>query len=164
MNRCCIIPCFSAPHSLFSIWKDPRGVSVEVRRVDLANWALRMSPKLTTGVKYIFHWGFWPDQRSGNPNHIRYYILYVKPLRSKRSKNGFYDIISSTICNMKSTVKTSELSRHLCWPTSRRCCMLSPLLQFANSQIKTYCTYYVIWYIKHLVLTSQYLLEVFPIL
>ena len=42
---------------------------VETRRVDLANWALRTSPKFTTGVKYQFHQGFWPDQRSGNSNH-----------------------------------------------------------------------------------------------
>ena len=42
---------------------------VEVRRVDLANWALQTSPKFTTGVKYQFHKGFWRDQRSGNPNH-----------------------------------------------------------------------------------------------
>ena len=33
-----------------------------MRRVDLANWALRTSPKFTTGVKYKMHQGFWPDQ------------------------------------------------------------------------------------------------------
>ena len=32
---------------------------------DLANWALRTSPKFATEVR---HQGFWPDQRSGNPN------------------------------------------------------------------------------------------------
>ena len=48
--------------------KDPRGTKVEVRRVDLANWGLQSSPKFTTGVKYQYHQGFWPDQRSGNPN------------------------------------------------------------------------------------------------
>ena len=32
--------------------KDPRGTSEEVRRVDLANWALWTSLKFTTGVKY----------------------------------------------------------------------------------------------------------------
>ena len=69
-------PLLSAPHSLFSIWTDlkisqniPGGTSVEARRVDLANWALRTSPKFTTGVKYQFHQGFWSDQRFGNPNH-----------------------------------------------------------------------------------------------
>ena len=41
---------------------------VEVRRVDLANWALRILPKFTTGVKYQFHQGFWTDQKSENPN------------------------------------------------------------------------------------------------
>ena len=29
--------------------KDPRGTSEEVRRVDLTKWALRTSPKFTTG-------------------------------------------------------------------------------------------------------------------
>ena len=41
-----------------------------MRRVDLANWALRTSLKFTTGVKYQFHQVFWPDQRSGNPNLV----------------------------------------------------------------------------------------------
>ena len=36
----------------------PRGTNEEVRRVDLANWALRTSPKFTTGVKHQFHQGF----------------------------------------------------------------------------------------------------------
>ena len=40
-----------------------------VRKVDLANCALRTSPKFTIGVKYQFHPGFWPDQRSRNPNY-----------------------------------------------------------------------------------------------
>ena len=38
-----------------------------MKRVDLANWALRTSPKFTTGIKYQFHQGFWPDQRSQSP-------------------------------------------------------------------------------------------------
>ena len=82
IHRCGSFP-FSAPHSPFSIWKDPRGPNVEVRRVDSANWALRTSPKFTTGVEYQFHQGFWPDQRSGNPNHcsplntVRYIIICI---------------------------------------------------------------------------------------
>ena len=41
-----------------------------VRRVDLANWALRASPKFTTVVvKSQFHQGFGPDPTSGSPNH-----------------------------------------------------------------------------------------------
>ena len=40
-----------------------------MRSVDLVNWALRTSPKFTTGVKYELQQGFWPDQRSGNPSH-----------------------------------------------------------------------------------------------
>ena len=57
MNRCGSFPLLSAPQSLFSIeqtLKDPRGNIVEVRRVDLANWALQISLKFTTGVKYQF--------------------------------------------------------------------------------------------------------------
>ena len=43
---------------------------MDVKRVDLANWAPpRTSPKFTSGVKYQFHQGFWPDQRSGSHNH-----------------------------------------------------------------------------------------------
>ena len=38
--------------------KYSRGTSVEVRRVNVANWTLLTSPKFTTGVKYQFHWGF----------------------------------------------------------------------------------------------------------
>ena len=62
------ILCLASEQTL-DIWKDLRDTSVEVRRVDLANWALRMLPKFTTGVKYKFLLGFWPDQRFGNPNH-----------------------------------------------------------------------------------------------
>ena len=64
--------CFPNP-TLYSvseeILQDPRGTNVEVRRKDLANWGLRTSPKFTTGVKYQFHQGFWPDSRSRNLNH-----------------------------------------------------------------------------------------------
>ena len=73
MNRCGGFPLPSAPHSLFTIWTD---LKISHRhqwggeeREDLANWALRSSPKFTTGVKYQFCQGFWSDQRSGNPNH-----------------------------------------------------------------------------------------------
>ena len=73
MNRCVSFPLFSAPHSLFSIWtnlkRSEKIPGAPTRRVDVASWALRTSPKFTTGVKYQFHQGFWPDQRSGNPNH-----------------------------------------------------------------------------------------------
>ena len=79
--------CF--PHSTLSLaseqtLKDPRGSSVEMRRVYLANWALRTSPKFNTGVQYRFHQGFWLDQRSGNPSHpsppkiIYCTVLYIR--------------------------------------------------------------------------------------
>ena len=74
LNRCGSFPVFSTPHSLCSIWtvlkRSEKIPGMEVRRVDLSNWAVRTSTKFTTGVKYQFHQGFWPDQRSGNPNHL----------------------------------------------------------------------------------------------
>ena len=83
-NGCGSFPLLSAPHSLFSIWTDlkrsekiPGGTNAEVRRLYLANWALRTSPKSTTGVKYRFRQGFWPDQRSRNPNLPSPPILYI---------------------------------------------------------------------------------------
>ena len=80
LNKCGNFLLLSALHSLFSIWTDPRGTNVEVRRVDLPNWALRTSPKFTTGVKYQFRQGFWPDQRSGNPNHPSPHIYIFKSI------------------------------------------------------------------------------------
>ena len=65
MNRCGSCPWLSAPHSIFSIWTDlkkiwkvPRGLNLEMRRMDIANWVFRISPKYTTGVKYQFQKGF----------------------------------------------------------------------------------------------------------
>ena len=60
--------------------KHPRGTNVEVMRVDVAKWALRTSPKFTTGVKYQFLQDFWPDERSGNPNTFR---LQYETIKSK---------------------------------------------------------------------------------
>ena len=82
MNRCGSLLLLSAPHSLFSMWTDlkrPQGHHMQVRRVDLANWALWTSSKFATGVKYWFHQGFWPDERSRNPNHPSPPWNYIKP-------------------------------------------------------------------------------------
>ena len=69
-SRCFPHPTLSlASEQALKIWKDPRGTNVQVKRVDLTNWARRTPPKFTTGVKYQFHQGFWPDKRSGNPNY-----------------------------------------------------------------------------------------------
>ena len=63
--------------------KRSQGTSKKVRRVELANWALWTSSKFTTCVKYQFHQGFWPDQRSRNPKHpsppiyMRNFIIIV---------------------------------------------------------------------------------------
>ena len=57
INRCVTTHCFLYPtlslaseHTL----KDLRGTNMDVRRVDLANWALWTSMKFTTEVKYLF--------------------------------------------------------------------------------------------------------------
>ena len=69
-SRCFPHPTFSlAAEQNLKIWKDPKGSIVEVRRVDLANWALRPVPKFTTRVKYQFYRGFWPNRRSENSSH-----------------------------------------------------------------------------------------------
>ena len=66
IDRCGSFPLF--PHSTLSLapeqtLKDLKRSqmhrrSVKVRRVDMANWALRTSLKFTTGVKYQFHQSF----------------------------------------------------------------------------------------------------------
>ena len=60
-NRSGSFPLLSA----CSMWTDLKksekkfqGTIVEARRVDLANWAFRISPKFTTWVKYQIHQGF----------------------------------------------------------------------------------------------------------
>ena len=62
MGKCAVASlCF--PHPTLSLvseqtlkdLKNPRGHNVEVRKVDLANWALWISLKFTIGVKYQFH-------------------------------------------------------------------------------------------------------------
>ena len=58
-SRCFPHPTLSlAPEQTSKDLKNPRDTNVEVRRVDLGNWALETSPKFTTGVKYQFHQGF----------------------------------------------------------------------------------------------------------
>ena len=76
MNRCSSFPLFSAPHSPLSIWTNLKRCEkipgAPSRRWGDWIWLLGppdFTPKFTTGVKYQFHQGFWPDQRSGNPNH-----------------------------------------------------------------------------------------------
>ena len=78
MNRCGSFLLLSTPHFLFSIWtnrKRSQGHQRGGEENGLANWALWTSPKFTTWVKYQFHQGFWPDQRSGNPNHPSPHII-----------------------------------------------------------------------------------------
>ena len=75
LNRYGSFPFHSAPHSLFIIWTDNRR-SEKIPGVPTCRWEECISvtgpsgfQRNSTGVKYHFHQGFWPDQRSGNPNH-----------------------------------------------------------------------------------------------
>ena len=80
MNRCCRFPLLSSPtFSLASeqTLKDPRSPSVEVRRVDSANWTLKTSPKFATGVRYQFHQGFEQIRNPEIPITLR--LLVSKP-------------------------------------------------------------------------------------
>ena len=59
VSRCLPHPTLSlASEQTLKDLKRSQGHHVEVRRVDLANWALRTSPKFITDVKYQFHQGF----------------------------------------------------------------------------------------------------------
>ena len=75
---------------------------MEVRRVNLANWALWTSSKFTTRVKYQFHQGFWPDQRSRNPNHPLsppfFFLQYNHPSFVLFKLLELKLIICSTVC------------------------------------------------------------------
>ena len=76
ISRCGSFPLFSLASK--QTLKDPMNTNVEVRRVDLANWALRTTPKFITGVKYQFHQSFWADQITGNHNYPYIYLLSCK--------------------------------------------------------------------------------------
>ena len=59
-SRCFPHPTLSlASEQTLKDLKSSQGTNEEVSRVDLANWALRTSPKFATGVKYQFHQGFF---------------------------------------------------------------------------------------------------------
>ena len=61
MNRCGSFPLLSASLAFkqtLKYLKNSRDSNEEVRKVDLADWALRTSPKFATGVKYQFQHGF----------------------------------------------------------------------------------------------------------
>ena len=86
LNRCGSFPLPSAPHSLFRIWKDlkrsvkiPRGTNVEVMSVDLANWALRTSPKFSTPGKNISSIMVFHQIRDpGIPIIYKFYVDKIK--------------------------------------------------------------------------------------
>ena len=72
---------------------------------EVANWALRTSPKFTTEVTYQFHQGFWPDKRSGNPIKNIYYgqnnLLWNSYLRLLYTSSNIYrNILNVLIQNL----------------------------------------------------------------
>ena len=83
ISRCCSFPLFSAPQSLFSIRTDIKdlkrfqGLQRGGEENGFGQLGPPTSPKFTTRVKYQFHQGFLPDQRSGNPNHPSPPTLYI---------------------------------------------------------------------------------------
>ena len=98
-SRCFPHPTLSlAPEQTLKDLKRSQGTNEEMRRVDLANWALRTSPKFATGVNHQFHKGFWPDQRSGNHNQpspllmiiLENYYNSIKSLWSIQFINNFH--------------------------------------------------------------------------
>ena len=70
-----------------------------VRRVDSANRVLLTSPEFTIGVKYQFRQGFYPDQRSGNPNHPR------PPYRVEEVCNFVLVLVYRVIQNKRTKIK-----------------------------------------------------------
>ena len=88
LNRVVASRCF--PHSTLSLvseqtlkdLKRPRGTNVQVRRVDLANWALRTSPKFTRRVKIsvpsrFFFYQIRDPEIPDYPSPPISYILYL---------------------------------------------------------------------------------------
>ena len=91
------------------------------RWVDLANWALRTSPKFTTGVKYQFHQGFWPDQRSGSSNHpsppTESYGWFISiraiPVKHDESTSEDYVVLHLAYCRSLLTHTWSSIKRQV---------------------------------------------------
>ena len=76
------ISLFLAPEQTLKDLKRSQGTNEEVMTVYLVNWALRTSPKLTTGVKYQFHQGF--DQirdpeipETNIPNELKLCTVFI---------------------------------------------------------------------------------------
>ena len=131
MNRCGSFPLLSAPHSLFSIWtvlerseKIPGAPAWRCREWICLTWP--SGPKFTTGVKYQFNQGFWPDHRYGNPNdpstihrqdgrEISAIIVTGDYLCYKEPKSS-YNFFLILIFNELFKFKTSDERQH--WKTA----------------------------------------------
>ena len=71
LNRCGSFPLLSVPHSLFSIWTDLKR-SKKIPGTPTWRWGECIWLTGPSGLhRYSLQGvnGFWPDQRSGNPNH-----------------------------------------------------------------------------------------------
>ena len=83
MNRCGSFPLLSAPPSLFSIWTDLKrsGRIPGAPAWRWGEWIWLTGPSglhRNKGVKYQFHQDFWPEQRSGKPNHPSPPNIYIQ--------------------------------------------------------------------------------------
>ena len=85
---------------------------MEVRGVDLVNWALRISPKFPTGVEYQIHQGFWPDQRSGNPNQNSPLTLYI------------YRVLKNNVYNVSGMIENAKTNMFFIWQNFGLCTVL----------------------------------------
>ena len=84
LNRCSSFRLLSAPHSLFNIWADlKRSENIPGAQTwRSGEWIWLTGPSgfrrnSPSGVKYQFHQGFWPYQRSENPNHSQPPYIHV---------------------------------------------------------------------------------------
>ena len=75
-SRCFPRPTLSlASEQTLKDLKRSQGHQCGGKEMDLANWAHRTT-EIHHRVKYQFHHGFWPDQRSRNRNHSSTPTLY----------------------------------------------------------------------------------------
>ena len=78
-SRCFPHPTLSFPsEQTLKDLESPRGTHEEARRMDLANWALRTSPKFATGVKHQFHQGFFTRSEKPRLKICRRQVFHSK--------------------------------------------------------------------------------------
>ena len=128
IHRCCSFPLLFTPHSLFSIWTDlERSEKIpKAPKWRWGEWIWLTGPsglhRFTTRVKYQFHQGFWPDQRSGNPNTLRphssilQHCCTLKPQWCFLFSNFSRWVVKSTAIPFRFLSKTTSLT----WMTGTR--------------------------------------------